>query len=80
MQGEAVEHWCETDEYKHPMFDKIRQHSTTPDAACLFFMQVLHVDPERRHGQDYCLSPYVKPVAEEMEAAKRMRGKLSSDP
>ena len=59
------------------MFDKIRQHSESPDLACEFFMQVLSLNPYSRHARDFNQMLYLKPVANEMNEAIRIDGKLS---
>ena len=70
-----MQNWVTTKQYKHPMFDQIRRHSTAPDEACEFFMRLLSPHPADRLGVDYRQLPYLGSVYNEMQTALILRGK-----
>jgi len=69
VQEDAVIAAMDADEpVKHPLLDKIRECSASPDAAADFFLQILHPYPWCRMSGDAYDHPYVADTCAEMEA------------
>lgn len=67
-----------TGNYAHPILDRIRQHSTNPEEACDFFIQLLRMNPEERHNRDYLSHPYLaqqRAKMQDMLAARDLKSK-----
>lgn len=80
LQGAALEAGRASGSYSHPMLDKIRQHSTNPEVACDFFVQVLCMDPKERYNPDLLSHPYLAQQQAEMQgmlAARLLKSKTS---
>ena len=52
---------------RHPLLDRIRQHSAKPDRACSFFIALLSPDSRSRHDPRVLEHPYLKSLTKKME-------------
>jgi len=63
----------------HPLIDRVRECSTTPDAAADFFRLVFQFKPEKRLLHDAACHAYLRATFDRMKAAPSISWDSSSD-
>ena len=57
---------------KHPLIDRVRECSATPDAAANFFCLLFQFKPERHRLHDAACHAYLRATFDRMKAAPAM--------
>ncbi len=64
---------------KHPLIDRVRECSTTPDAAADFFRLLFQFKPEKRLVHDAACHAYLRATFDRLKAASTMSPNSSLD-